>query len=287
MEKPHSTLAAKAGLVAGYGLSNSGNERNGFWYQGHGGGIDGFLSNYAYSPAINRGYFFAINASNGEAVREIDSTLRSFVTRDLQTPPQTPYLSGVNLSAMNGYFQPDAPRQEILRWLELITGTVAITSADDTLVITPMFGSRSLWRPLSEQLLRSKDGIRHQHRRRAAAAGTVGWNSEENPQLAGLDQAGADHTVAFSRFQLLVIRFSLAASSTAGRHRISAHFGPRLACMCEPDARQQFCFTAVGSERCCTAARHDDLVFNGILAAQLGIRVRQPGLDIQSDQPQN
>ena len=159
MEKPHSTLAAKAGLVAGYGLSNSGNERNGFWYQGHGGGIDGFLSNYAYSPAINRGYFFAINASNGEAVREIDSTLRSFVTRDLQTPPQTPYLSGVNLSAMNGYFQPDAPRQEILRWLELITGTVAITSADDTLVITPMFGSRSLWRPLSEQLLRSKDGI--------------------------------------------------------------------------------------------------------------------------------
>ena len=159
MEKPQSTLAAKAGLVAGYGLSNSGNEIDGFWYQGHGGGIDGFLSNYAYLPAIDRGYFFAINASNGEAMRKIDKALRSFITRDLTTPPQTPYLSGVNLQAMTGYYQPDAPRQEILRWLELITGTVAVTSADDTLMVTPMFGSRSLWRPLSEQLLRSRSGI--------------------------------------------------------------------------------------------------------------------------------
>jgi len=159
METPHSTLAAKAGLVAGYGLSNSGNEHDGFWYQGHGGGIDGFLSNYAYAPALNRGYFFAINASNGEAMRKIDKTLREFLTRDLTAPPQTPYLSGVNLAAMNGFYQPDAPRQEILRWLELITGTVSVSSAEDRLMITPMFGSRSLWRPLSEQLLRREDGI--------------------------------------------------------------------------------------------------------------------------------
>lgn len=159
MERPTGTLAAKAGLIAGYGLSNAGNEFNRFWYQGHSGGIDGFRSNFAYAPAINRGFFFSINASNTEAVRRINKLLRAFLTRDLETPPQTPYLSGVNLDAISGYYQPDAPRQEIVRWLELLTGTVQVTRIDDGFVITPMLGRRSAWLPMTERLFRREEGL--------------------------------------------------------------------------------------------------------------------------------
>lgn len=159
MEHPRGTLAAAAGLRAGYGLSNSGNETDGYWYQGHGGGIDGFLSRYAYVPDINRGYFFSINASNGPALRRIDKRIREFLTADLNPPPQTPYLSGVDLQRIQGFYQPDAPRQEILKWLDLITGTVKVTSSGDQLMMTPMFGTRSVWRPLSENLFRKEAGI--------------------------------------------------------------------------------------------------------------------------------
>lgn len=159
MERPSGTLAAKAGLIAGYGLSNAGNEFNRFWYQGHSGGIDGFRSNFAYAPAINRGFFFSINASSAEAVRRINILLRAFLTQDLATPPQTPYLSGVNLRPISGYYQPDAPRQEIVRWLEVLTGTVQVAAIDDSLTITPMLGRRSVWRPLNERLFRREEGL--------------------------------------------------------------------------------------------------------------------------------
>jgi CubicO group peptidase (beta-lactamase class C family) len=71
MEHPLSTLAARAGLSYGYGLGLYQFQHSGISFYGHGGDADGYLSFFAYSPQLQRGYFVVINAFVTEALTEM------------------------------------------------------------------------------------------------------------------------------------------------------------------------------------------------------------------------
>jgi CubicO group peptidase (beta-lactamase class C family) len=157
MELPISTLSAQVGLPIGYGLSNASQERDRFHFQGHGGGIDGFISGYGYMPEHNRGYFLAINAGNGEALQRADKAIRGYLTRDLEPLVQSPANTGAPHVDLAGFYEPDAPRPELSRWIGYLTGTVLVTLDGNLLLIKSLFGEPSVWIPVGNGLFRREN----------------------------------------------------------------------------------------------------------------------------------
>ncbi len=161
MELPQGTLAADAGLPIGYGLSNASQERDRFHYQGHGGGIDGFVSGYAYMPEHGRGYFVAVNAGSGAALRRADKAIRGFLTRDLEPLAQSPAVTGPDLAILAnlaGYYERTNPRSELFRWLGYLGETRLVSVNGNTLLTAPLFGEPSRWTALEGGLFRPEDG---------------------------------------------------------------------------------------------------------------------------------
>ncbi|MEM1112986.1 MAG: serine hydrolase domain-containing protein [Pseudomonadota bacterium] len=149
METPMTTVAARAGLKAGYGLSNFTSVRNGFVFHGHTGGIDGFVSNYAYLPEAGRGFFYSLNQPNREALRQIRDVLVDYVTQDLQPPPKTPQKSETNLSGFEGLYQPDSPRNELFAGLERLIFS-DVRAEDGRLKVSPLIGDATELLPLGD-----------------------------------------------------------------------------------------------------------------------------------------
>lgn len=83
MRGPQTTLAAKAGLEYGYGLGMYQYQHRGVSFFGHGGDADGYLSFFAFSKTLDRGYFVVINAFNNRALRE----MRKAIENSLITSP--------------------------------------------------------------------------------------------------------------------------------------------------------------------------------------------------------
>lgn len=145
MESPASTWAAKEGLKAGYGLGNFWLPMDGFVYHGHDGGVNGGLTEMQYLPEAGVGYFYSINSGNGEAVEKIGSRIRAYITRSLPKPD--PPAAGVlpqNASDYAGWYQPDSPRVELLRFVDRLMGVAHFSFADGRLYRTSLDGRNAL-----------------------------------------------------------------------------------------------------------------------------------------------
>ena len=119
---------------------------------GHG-GIDGFISTYAYLPEFDVGYFFSINAGNGKAFVAINDEVTTFTTRDL-LPPKP--VSSVEIPTGDvadyiGYYQPDSPRAEIARAIETLSGVVMLDYRDGELSIGAPFDEKQKYLPVGDQ----------------------------------------------------------------------------------------------------------------------------------------
>ena len=123
MEIPETTWAAKDGMKTGYGLSNYWTIEDGFVYHGHDGGVEGGLTEMAYMPNFGVGYFFSINAGNGDAFQKIAKAIRAYVTNKLQKP-DVPAASPLPANATDyaGWYEPDSPRVEMTHFLERLAG---------------------------------------------------------------------------------------------------------------------------------------------------------------------
>jgi CubicO group peptidase (beta-lactamase class C family) len=158
METPATTLAARHGVRAGYGLGNFTTAQKGFLFHGHDGGIDGFLSSYAYTPEHGVGYFFAINAANPQAFGDIAKLVRGYLTRDLDkkelrlttVPPE-------RLQALAGYYQPITPRMELTRFLDRLLGVIRVSAGDDRLRVAGLSGKTKDLLPVSDDTFRGDD----------------------------------------------------------------------------------------------------------------------------------
>jgi CubicO group peptidase (beta-lactamase class C family) len=119
MEAPTTTLAARAGLRAGYGLGNTFGLEHAFVEHGHDGGIAGFISRYCYMPDQGLGYVILLDSSSpGKALEETDNLLFDYLTAGLATSPQPAIqIPTDQLMQFTGYYQAENPRNQILGFL--------------------------------------------------------------------------------------------------------------------------------------------------------------------------
>jgi hypothetical protein len=90
MEVPVTSLAARGGLLYGYGLGNNQKFRKGVLFNGHGGDGDGYLSQLGYNRDTGMGYFIAINAFRHRALSEMRREVETWIIRHLDVPPPPP-----------------------------------------------------------------------------------------------------------------------------------------------------------------------------------------------------
>jgi CubicO group peptidase (beta-lactamase class C family) len=157
METPTSSIGAKAGLLTGYGLGNNADPSHRILTYGHDGGLDGFLSRYAYMPAQAVGYFFSINTwPLGGGFKEIDKLLFDYVTRDIASPPQ-PRRTALppDIGEWAGFYEIAAPRFELERFADLLVGGVAIYVHDGKLYRRPMIAGAKEMIPVGGHLFRT------------------------------------------------------------------------------------------------------------------------------------
>jgi CubicO group peptidase (beta-lactamase class C family) len=126
METAETTLASRNGFKYGYGLGNVADITHAFVSHGHGGGMDGFLSDYEYIPEQGVGYFFSINSSaSGAPVKDLGDLLFAYVTRGM-TPPSKPASEALDarIEEATGMYELATPRKEWARPIGelLVTG---------------------------------------------------------------------------------------------------------------------------------------------------------------------
>ena len=149
MEVPASSWAAKAGLKAGYGLSNYWQVLDGFVFHGHNGGVSGGLTEMAYMPANSVGLSYSINSGDGDAFGRIGKVIRAYLTRDLpkpHLPPAAPLPS--DAADFAGWYEADSPRQEMTHFLERLTDLSFIRFKDGKLLLSSLDGLNDVYVPV-------------------------------------------------------------------------------------------------------------------------------------------
>ncbi|MGO9269139.1 MAG: serine hydrolase domain-containing protein, partial [Terriglobia bacterium] len=162
MEVPTRTWAAQEGLKAGYGLSNYWDIEEGFVYHGHNGGVEGGLTDMSYMPDYGVGYFYSINAGNGDAFEKIGKAIRAYLTRDLQKPPLPPVASlPANANSYAGWYQPDSPRMELSHFIERLLGMARVRFKDGKLLLTSLDGIDRVFLPVTGMQFRDANEKEH------------------------------------------------------------------------------------------------------------------------------
>jgi CubicO group peptidase (beta-lactamase class C family) len=161
MERPRTSLSARAGLIYGYGSGIASSSLAGFPVLGHGGGIDGFLSSYGYSAARDAGWVVLVNATYAPAaVNRLSELALRYLKKDVDPPkkPEFPANPGF-LRGYAGYYHPQGTRNEILAGLEWLLGGSTLTADGNALVVQPVFGRRQRLIPTSDTLFRRDEDV--------------------------------------------------------------------------------------------------------------------------------
>jgi CubicO group peptidase (beta-lactamase class C family) len=145
IETPGSSLSARRGIKAGYGLGNYTSDFEGLTFHGHNGGMDGYLADMSYLPEAGLGYVFMINRANGEAFSAITKLIRGYVTRDLAKPAPGPVssLPAEKVAEWAGFYEPRNPRREDQRFLERLMDAARLSQEGGTLVRKRLFGGEA------------------------------------------------------------------------------------------------------------------------------------------------
>lgn len=144
METPSSTLGAKAGLEDGYGLSNYSTSYKSFTYQGHNGGVNGGLTDFAYLPNHKVGYVVMINSDDGSSLSRITNLIRDFQTANLASDKRG--YSSVDAdsdSTIDGYYISVNPRSEMATFIDQIMNVMTIRSGKNFLKFKGLFGGNT------------------------------------------------------------------------------------------------------------------------------------------------
>jgi len=145
IETPESSDAAQFGLRHGYALGNQVLPRGRAVFFGHDGSIDGFVSSYAYAPALDAGYVVMANATS-DAILEAAGRVRAYLERDVAPLNVQPDGGGANAAAhWAGQYQSRTPRRNLLAGLLGLTQWEGATVVDNALRFRG-----STWMPVGE-----------------------------------------------------------------------------------------------------------------------------------------
>jgi CubicO group peptidase (beta-lactamase class C family) len=158
MEHPRTTLAAEAGLRNGYGSGIFTRLDLPYKMLGHNGGIDGFLSSYAYSPSRDVGFVVLLNSTGpraGEAMQRLSRMAISYLKRDVAPPDKPEFLIDKGtLDRYVGYYQDASPRNQFAWPVESLFAGRSIVREDNRLQAQPLAGSAVPLIPVSESAFR-------------------------------------------------------------------------------------------------------------------------------------
>lgn len=202
MEHPRSSLASEAGLRLGYGSAIGASTTGGFPMQGHGGGIDGFSSLYAYSAARDVGYVVLLNSTHSpDALRRISQLAVRYLKADVEPPvkPRVALPAGV-LERYAGYYHPANPRSQAVAFLEwLVTGTT-VTATATGLRLDPVFAGAEDLVPVADNLFRKE----------ADADATLVFTTDENGAM--VMTGGMTYAERRARWFVEIVRWSVLGS---------------------------------------------------------------------------
>ncbi|MEL6924055.1 MAG: serine hydrolase [Bacteroidota bacterium] len=132
IETPQTTLAAKAGVLEGYGLHIGCSQFKDAKICGHNGGMTGFLTEMRYFPQRGIGYFFSIN-KNGGGMRDIGDAINNHIVDPKGTwEKPAPRTSGYD-AAVTGYYRSATSRNQMMRGLEWIFSVGKLYERNDSL----------------------------------------------------------------------------------------------------------------------------------------------------------
>jgi len=159
MEHPRTTVASYAGLRNGYGSGIASSEVEGFPMLGHGGGIEGFSSSYAYSTSRDSGYVILLNSTHSpEAMRRIAKLAVRYLKADVEPPPKVKAtVAEATLRKYEGYYHDASPRNQAFAFIEWLMSGQRVSVSGDHLVVTPAFGRPVTLIPVADALFR-EDG---------------------------------------------------------------------------------------------------------------------------------
>jgi CubicO group peptidase (beta-lactamase class C family) len=204
MEQPRTTLASAAGLRNGYGSGMASLLNLPYPMLGHGGGIDGFLSQYAYSPARDVGFVILLNSAGAgasDAMRRLSLMAINYLKRDVEAPEKPNAVISRNiLERYVGYYHDANPRNQIAWPVQSLFSGRDIVLDGDTLYAQPLIGERARLVPVGESTFRLENEV--------DASRVFTTNSEGVMVLAG-PQLYAERT---SRWPIDALRIALAAA---------------------------------------------------------------------------
>ncbi len=151
METVSTTLASQAGSDFGYGLNNYNKASHGWAWQGHNGGMMGYLADLSYLPDRGVGYAVMVNKNN-RGISEMSSRIARFLADSLPDVPEPEYasLSDEELERFAGLYRPVAVRQQnalgLMRLrivsIEAVEGSLKATALGSSFTLKPAGGSR-------------------------------------------------------------------------------------------------------------------------------------------------
>lgn len=204
MEQPRTTLASAAGLRNGYGTGISTMLDLPFKMLGHGGGIDGFVSSYAYSPSRDVGYVVLLNsggAGAGEAMRRLSLLALTYLKRDVE-PPQQPEttLDASVLDRYVGYYHDANPRNQFAWPVQSLFSGRTVVRKGDTLYLRSLMFEDTRLVPVTESSFRLEHEL--------DASRVFASTSDGRMVMAG----GQLYAERVARWPLDVLRLSLGAA---------------------------------------------------------------------------
>jgi len=157
MEKVHTTLAAANGLQSGYGLGNyTSNYEGNILFQGHNGGIDGFISAFAYNQEYKIGYALSNNGSNG--MQDIVKLVKAFLLQNIPSPSLTKYeIEANSMAEYEGYYHFKSPRNELFTLIADMFNGVSVSIENDTLYYKGFMQDKKALIPTGEKVFRTED----------------------------------------------------------------------------------------------------------------------------------
>ncbi|HEY1991108.1 MAG TPA: serine hydrolase domain-containing protein [Gammaproteobacteria bacterium] len=158
METPATSGAARHGLEYGYGLANYTSYIGDYEFHGHDGGIDGFISRYAYAPDQGVGFVLLVNTGNpGRFMREASGLLADYLMRGQPKPviPTPVPASAAVLAQLTGYYRERNPRNQVLAVNDYLFNVMHVTpDGKGGLTLQPLFDAPISLLPAGESLWR-------------------------------------------------------------------------------------------------------------------------------------
>lgn len=135
MEEPIYTVTDVAGLTTGYGLGNYTFDKGlPLQFHGHDGGIDGFISAYAYNRQHGLGFAISNNGSAGMA--DLVNLIKAFLTQELpKTQPEYIPLDAVAMQPFLGFYTFKASRNQLFAFSDRLFASCDVTIDNDTLYL--------------------------------------------------------------------------------------------------------------------------------------------------------